>query len=146
MSNSSQTKQNYKIINLSLAGILFCIFIYSGIFSPEESKHPIPSFFTQITHENSPSTGLSRSFSAIIRGDIQLAKEFNPIGLHIFLYFALQFIFRVLSFLLIKETFSWIKPFISLDITLSIIGFYLAFKPLILFTIKLFWESIVNYG
>jgi hypothetical protein len=147
MSNSQfPAKQNYKIINLSLAGIILCIFIYSGLFSPEESKHPIPSFYTQITSQNSPSTGLSRSFSAILRGNLQQANTYNPFGLHIFLFFAIQFIFRSLSFILIKEKLSWIKPYIFMDITLSLIGFYLAFKPLILFTIKLFQKTIVNYG
>ncbi|WP_162845397.1 DUF2752 domain-containing protein [Labilibaculum antarcticum] len=144
MSNSHQTKQNYKVINLSFAGIILCIFIYSGLFSAEESKHPIPSFYTQITNENSPSTGLSRSFSAIVQGDLQLAKTYNPLGLHIFLFFAIQLIFRSLSFMLIKERFLWMKPYIFMDATLTIIGFYLAFRPLIVFTIKLFQETIVN--
>ncbi|MDM8159226.1 hypothetical protein QUH73_05260 [Labilibaculum sp. K2S] len=147
MSNSQYlAKQNYKIINLSLAGIILCIFIYSALFSPKECNHPIPSFYTQITNQISPSTGLSRSFSAIVRGDIPLAKTFNPYGLHIFLFFAFQFVFRVLSFTLIKDQFSLLKPYIFTDILLSAIGFYLAFKPLILFTLKLFQKSIVNYA
>lgn len=144
MSNSAQTKKNYQLINLSLVSIIFCIFIYSSLFSPEESKHPIPSFYTQITNGTSPSTGLSRSFSAIVRGDLLLAKSYNPIGLPIFLFFSLQFIFRSLSLLLIKERFKFIKPLILVDISLSIVGFYLAFRPLIAFTIKLFQENIVN--
>ncbi len=144
MSNSAQTKKNYQLINLSLVSIIFCIFIYSSLFSPEESKHPIPSFYTQITNGTSPSTGLSRSFSAIVRGDLLLAKSYNPIGLPIFLFFSLQFIFRSLSLLLIKERFKFIKPLILVDISLSIVGFYLAFRPLIVFTIKLFQENIVN--
>jgi hypothetical protein len=147
MSNSQYLAiQNYKIINLSLAGIIICVFIYSGLFSPEESKHPIPSFYTQITNGNSPSTGLSRSFSAIVRGNLQLAKAYNPISLPIFLFFAIQLIFRSLSLILIKENFSLIKPYIFMDVTLSAIGFYLAFRPLIVFTIKLFQETIVNRG
>lgn len=147
MSNSQhQAKQNYKIINLSLAGIILFIFIYSCLFSPQESKHPIPSFYTQITKAKSPSTGLSRSFSAIVRGDLPLAKTFNPYGVQIFLFFTFQFVFRVFSFILIKDQFSLIKPYIFADILLSVIGFYLAFKPLILFTIELFQKTIVNYG
>ncbi|WP_320020059.1 DUF2752 domain-containing protein [Labilibaculum manganireducens] len=147
MSNSQYSaKQNYKIINLSLAGIILCIFIYSALFSPKECNHPIPSFYTQITNEISPSTGLSRSFSAIVRGNLQQALAFNPFGVQIFLFFAFQFIFRILSFSLINDKFQLIKPTILMDIILSLIGFYLAFRPLILFTLKLFQKSIVNYG
>jgi len=147
MSNSQQlAKQNYKIINLSFAGIILFIFIYSCLFSPKGSKHPIPSFYTQITKQKSPSTGLSRSFSAIIRADFPLAKTFNPYGIPIFLFFAFQLVFRVFSLILIKDNFSLIKPYIFTDILLSVIGFYLAFKPLIIFTIKLFQKTVVNYG
>ncbi|PKQ62548.1 hypothetical protein BZG02_12580 [Labilibaculum filiforme] len=145
MSSSSYlAQQNYKIINLSLAGIILCIFSYATLFSPEESKHPIPSFYTQITKEASPSTGLSRCFSAIVRGNLQLAKTFNPYGLAIFLFFVVQFVFRVFSFIWINERYSWIKPYVLIDILFSTIGFYHAFKPLIFFTLKLFRETIVN--
>lgn len=137
-------KQNYKIINLCLATIILLIFIYSGLFSPKESKHPIPSFYTQITNKNSPSTGLSRSFSAIIRGNLKLSKTYNPYALPIFLFFALQFIFRVFSIFIIREKKPLFKLYLFIDITLSISGFYLAFRPLILFTLKLFQETIVN--
>jgi hypothetical protein len=143
-SSHFQLRQNYKIINLSIAGIVLCIFIYSGLFSPQESKYPIPSFYTKLTGESSPSTGLSRSFSALIRGNIQEAENYNSAGLPIFLFFSIQLIFRALSYLLIKDHFSWLKYYILADIALSLIAFYLAFKPLILFTSKLFWENLVN--
>lgn len=145
MSNSHLLlKQNYKIFNLSIAGIILCIFIYSGLFSPQKSHYPIPSFYTKITGENSPSTGLSRSFSALIRGNVQEAENYNSTGLPIFLFFFLQLIFRSVSYLQIKTDFLWIKGYILTDIILSATAFYLAFKPLILFTIKLFSENIVN--
>ena len=136
---------NYKIVNYILAGIILCIFLYSALFSPEGGKHPVPSFYTQLTGEVSPSTGLSRSFSAIVRGDFDLANNFNPIGLQIFLFFAIQFCFRITTILLIKAPQTLIKPYIIADILLSIFGFYLTFKPLILFTIKLFRKSLVEY-
>lgn len=137
-------KQNYQIINLSLAGIILCIFVYSGLFSPEESKHPIPSFYTQITNKNSPSTGLSRSFSAIIRGDIQLARTFNSTGPQLFLFFLTQLVFRIVSILLIKKNSPLLKPYVVTDIILSILGFYLAFKPFIFFTLELFKQNIAS--
>ena len=144
-SSHISAEHNYKIVNNILAGIILCIFIYSALFSPEGGKHPVPSFYTQLTGYESPSTGLSRSFSAIVRGDFDLANNFNPIGLQIFLFFAIQFCFRITSTFLIKVPNSYLKSYITADILISIFGFYLAFRPLISFTIKLFKESLVEY-
>jgi len=144
MSKSHHLAFNYKTVNLLLAGIILCIFIYSGLFTPEGSKHPIPSIYSQITGNTSPSTGLSRSFSAIVRGNIQLAKSFNPFGLQIFLFFSIQLVFRIASILLMKNYFPLIKPYILADITLSFLGFLLAFRPLISFTLELFKKTIVS--
>ncbi|MGQ1908869.1 DUF2752 domain-containing protein [Marinifilum sp. RC60d5] len=143
-SNNPNISYNYRIINLTLAGVLCAIFLYSALFSPIKVNHPIPSVFTQLTGAQSPSSGLSRSFSSLIRCNFELANRFNPIGLQIFLFFLIQLIFRTLSFLLIKNHFSLIKLYIFLDIIISIIAFLLAFKPLILFTLKLFRNFIVN--
>ncbi|MPQ45480.1 DUF2752 domain-containing protein [Marinifilum sp. N1E240] len=142
--NNSLLFSNYRIINLILASILFAIFSYSAIYSPNKINHPIPSVFTQLTGEISPSTGLSRSFSSLIRCDVKSAINFNPIGLQIFIFFLIQLVFRIGSFFLIKERFTLIKAYILSDITLSTIGFLLVFSPLIKFTFELFKKFIVN--
>ena len=145
ISSQSPAEHNYKIVNHILAGIILCIFLYSALFSPDGGNHPVPSFYTQLTGEPSPSTGLSRSFSAIIRGDFNLANSFNPLGIQIFLFFVIQFCYRLTSALLIKAPKTFIKSYIIADILISTIAFYLVFSPLILFTIKLFRKSLVEY-
>lgn len=142
--NSPFSATNYKIVNLTLAGIILCVFIYSGLFSPTKQNHPIPSIYTQITGEPSPSTGLSQSFSAIIRGDFSASIKHNQYGLQIFFFFAIQLIFRIGLFLLTNELFSRVEQYIYVDIVLSILGFLLAFRPLIFFTFKLFEKTVVN--
>jgi len=142
--NKTLLFSNYRIINLILAGILFAIFAYSAIYSPNKVNHPIPSYFTQLTGEISPSTGLSRSFSSLVRCDVKSALNFNPFGLQIFVFLLIQLLFRIGNFFLIKERFTLIKAYILSDILLSIIGFLLVFSPLIKFTFELFKKFIVN--
>lgn len=143
---SSQTylAHNYKITNAILVGIILSIFLYSSLFSPESGKYPIPSFYTQLTGQDSPSTGLSRSFSAIVRGDLTLANKFNPFGVKIFAFFLIQFCFRISSILMLKATHKFLKTYITADILISIFSFYLAFKPLIVFSMQLFKNTLAN--
>ncbi|WP_421917915.1 DUF2752 domain-containing protein [Marinifilum sp.] len=124
--------------------IILLIFLYSAFYSNKQLQHPIPSFFTQITGSDSPSTGLSRAFSALVLFDIKSAKEFNPFAVQIFLFFVFQLVFRILTFFLMKYNISWINTYILADICLSIFAFSLAFRPLILFSFKLFRNFIVN--
>jgi len=135
---------SYQIINLIFASIITGIFIYSAIYSHRKINHPIPSVFSQLTGSDSPSSGLSRSFSALTQGDVKSAKELNPYSIQIFLFFAFQLIFRIFTFFLMKKSFSWINTYIFADITLSILVFLLVFKPLIFFTFELFKNFIVN--
>jgi hypothetical protein len=141
--NSAQLS-TYQIINLVFVFIIVLIFSYSALYSYKQSNHPIPSVFSQITGKDSPSTGLSRSFSALIKCDVKAAKEFNPYGIQIFSFFAFQLVFRIFTFFLMKINFSWINTYILSDITLSILLFLLAFSPLIFFTFELFRNFIVN--
>lgn len=141
---NSPIVQNYRIINLVFGLIFASIFLYSLVYSHTEPNHPIPSLYEKFTGETSPSTGLSRSFSALMRGDVKSANSYNPYGIQIFLFFLFQMVFRFISFSLTKRYFSLIKGIILSDLTLTIIAFLLAFKPLIFFTFKLFKNYIVN--
>ncbi len=146
MTNSrSFIAYNYKIANYMIAGIIGCIFLYSALFSPEGGKHPVPSFYTQLTDNDSPSTGLSRSFSAIVRGDFKLANSFNPIGIQIFLFFIIQLGYRIGSVLLLTDSNRYIKSYIIADVLISIFGFCFVFKPLISFTFSLFQKTILEF-
>ncbi|NOU62150.1 DUF2752 domain-containing protein [Marinifilum sp. JC070] len=134
----------YRIINLIFAIIILLIFLYSALYSHKEVNHPIPSVFSEITGSESPSTGLSRAFSALMQCDVKSARELNSYALQIFLFFVFQLVFRTFNFFLTKTNFSWINTYILADITLSILFFLLAFRPLILFTFELFRNFIVN--
>lgn len=127
---------SYRIINIIFAGIIGLVFIYSCLFLPEDGRHIIPSFYTDITGNASPSLGLSRAFSALVRGDVALANQFNPYALTIFLFFCFQFLFRLIS--LKVDSFSFINKriWIRIDIVLLALSFLIAFYPLIRFTLQ----------
>ena len=104
-------KKSYIRINLILAGIIAGIMLYSGIFSPEKANHPIPCFMTILTGHTCPGCGLSRSFSAMIRGEFKSALEYNINGPKIFLFFFIQFFLRIfitLGLSKIPRLYSWI--------------------------------------
>ncbi len=126
---------SYRIINIIFAGVIGLVFIYSCLFLPDGGKHLIPSFYTDITGNTSPSLGLSRAFSALVRGDIDLASQFNPHALNIFAFFCFQFLFRLISLKVDSMRFVNKKTWIRIDIALSITLFLIAFYPLIEFTI-----------
>jgi hypothetical protein len=130
------TKDPYIKINLIFAGIIALIFIYSGIFSYEKANHPIPSNIKTITGKETTSTGLSRSFSAILRFQFDKAKSYNQNSIRVFLFFFLEFIIRVglipLSQLKISR-----KLLIIGDITVTAIIFIIAFSPFI--------KNFINY-
>ena len=118
----------YHIINISLAGILMMIFIYSGLFSAKKDNHPVPSFYERITGEKAPSSGLSRAFSEIMRGDLQAAREHNRDGLLIFSFFLIQFFQRILVLLLLHKQIPRTQILFSADLSVSILLFLYCFK------------------
>ena len=118
----------YYIINLSLAGILMMVFIYSGLFSANEDNHPIPSFYERITGEPAPSSGLSRSFSEIVRGNLDAAIGYNSDSLLIFSYFLIQFIQRIFVSLLLYRQIPQIQYLFTADLAISILLFLFCFK------------------
>ena len=99
-------KKPYLIINLILAGLVLLIFIYSAVFSAEKDNHLLPSMYEEITGKTSPSSGMSRAFSEIIRGNFDQAARYNPDGIPVFAFFLVQGILRLLvSLLLLRSVF-----------------------------------------
>jgi|SRR6056297_1110913 len=86
---------SYHIINFIFAGIILLVFIYSGIFSAQKENHPIPSNSGLIYGKTTPSTGLSRAFSEIVRLNFHKAKEYNEHSVDVFMFFFLQFFLRL---------------------------------------------------
>ena len=119
----------YPKINLIFAGIILCIFIYSGIFSPEKANHPIPSGYTLLTGKPTKSTGLSRAFSAIMQLEFNKALSYNEESLKVFSFFIVQLLFRFL-FTLIYARWQY-RGVIRADIILSILLFIYCFEGFI---------------
>jgi hypothetical protein len=93
----------YLIVNLVLAALCGLVFLYSVIFSAGKDNHPLPSFYEEITGKPAPSSGMSRAFSEIVRGNFESARKYNPDSVRIFAFFAVQGIQRlVVSLLLIR--------------------------------------------
>ncbi len=98
----------YKLINLIFAGIILLIFIYSAVFKPEKSNHSIPSESKLFWKHDSQSTGLSRSFSSIIRLNFSEARSYNQYGIQLFIFFLIQFAMRVF-FIVIFGRFKYME-------------------------------------
>ena len=122
----------YFQINLIFAGILMMIFLYSGIFSASHNNYPIPSNYTKLTGKKTVSTGLSRCFSEIIRGRLKSAKEYNPYGIGIFLFFLIQLLIRISLLIFYSKLNKYEHIVIIADSILSVVLFILFFRPVIL--------------
>ena len=117
----------YHIINLCFAGIIIMIFIYSGIFSVEKNNHPIKSACEVMTDKPCKSTGLSRSFSEIVRFRFESAKSYNKYGLRVFAFFLVQFFLRFLASWFIYNTKTSKTTIVIIDSSLSILLYIYCF-------------------
>lgn len=124
----------YHSINM-LMGITFTtVFIYALIFKGE--NHPIPALLTKITGEVPPSKGLSASFSEIIRGNLRVATIYNPHGIRIFAFFAIQLVFRCLFSAVLEIKKKSITRLVLADSIVSVTVFIYCFWPLIVYTLQ----------
>jgi hypothetical protein len=121
----------YLIINLILAGIIGLIFLYSGLFSAGKDNHPIPSFYENITGQPSPSGGLSRAFSELIRGNLDDARRYNPFAPLLFAFFLIQGIQRLMVSLLLVKTRTNKKHLLLADVSITITLFIYCFWGMI---------------
>jgi hypothetical protein len=104
--------------------------IYSALFSATKNHYPVPSSMEILKERKDISSGLSRSFSELIRGRINSAREFNEQGPRIFFFFLLQLLMRpAFSFLYIRNHQA--VRLIFIDAGISILLFVLAFLPFI---------------
>ncbi|HEC43378.1 MAG TPA: DUF2752 domain-containing protein [Bacteroides sp.] len=120
-------KKPYLIINIILAGMIGLVLIYSGLFSADKDNHPVPSYFEKITGQPSPSSGMSRAFSEIIRGNFETARNYNDDSLLIFAFFLIQGMQRIsVSILLVKSGIKK-KHLLFADVFLTVVSFILCF-------------------
>ncbi|RLD34897.1 MAG: hypothetical protein DRI73_03280 [Bacteroidetes bacterium] len=123
----------YIILNLSFSGIILLIFLYAGIFSAQKDDHPVPSVYEEILYKKSPTSGLSHSFSEIIRGNFPSAKAWNKNGIPIFTFFLIQFLLRIISSYLIVSGKIQVRNLVWADSLISISLFLICFKNLLTF-------------
>lgn len=121
----------YKKINLIIAGVLLSIFIYSGFFAYTGLKHPIPSSHEMLTGQSSISTGLSRSFSEIMKLNFHEAKNLNRYGIRIFMFFLIQLCLRLFFAFTNFSKYYTAKQILTVDCIVSISMFVLYFEPFI---------------
>jgi len=126
----------YLVINIVFAGVILLIMAYSGIFSPEKGNYPVVCIHEKITGEPCVSCGLSHSFSLIIRGRIDEAYQWNRYAMRVFLFFAGQFLLRIIFSLLYTRHPETRKQLIMFDIIGSSLIFLIAFMPFIAAIIK----------
>jgi hypothetical protein len=120
----------YIIINGIFIGILFGIFSYSALFSAARNNYPIPSSLEILKESKEISSGLSRSFSELMRGRIDSARKYNEYGPRIFLFFLNQLLMR-LFFLFLYIQNNQRVSLVYLDAGTSIVLFLITFWPFI---------------
>jgi hypothetical protein len=85
-----------------------------------------------MTGEQTLSTGLSRSFSAIVRFEFEIAHQFNSYGLRVFLFFFEQFFLRLIFFVLVTKATFCLQKTVIFDAAFSAILFTIHFYPFII--------------
>ena len=131
-------------MNLIFAGIILAIFIYSGIYSPDKNNHPIKCIHEELLGSKCPTCGMSRGFSAVVRGHINDALVYQQNSVSVFLFFLLQMVFRLTSTWLLLKTKIQLKIITNTDITLSLLLFLLTFKNLIFQTFYIFYKMLLT--
>lgn len=119
----------YLIINLVIAGIIVMILIYSGIFTSEKDKYPIPCIHEKITGEECVSCGISHSFSLILRGRFEEAVKWNSYSPAVFMFFAVQLLMRIAFSFLYLRLKNARPALIGVDIAVSAVMFVIVFLP-----------------
>lgn len=138
------TKQGYLVINWIFAGIILAIFVYSGVYKPEENSHPIKCIHEELLGQKCPTCGMSRGFSAIIRGRFHEAIAFQKNSPSVFSFFAIQLMMRILFIILLIKSNISIKVLTNVDTTLSLLLFMFTFRNLILQTIYIFYKMLLT--
>jgi hypothetical protein len=104
------------------------VFIYSGLFSARKDNHPVPSFYENITGEPSPSSGMSRAFSEIVRGNLDAARSYNSDSLLIFAFFLIQLIQRIMVTFILQKQISGTRYLLRADLVISILLLIYCFR------------------
>jgi len=125
----SADQRAYFTVNAILAGVILIIMGYSGFYSPDENRYPVPCIHEKITGEPCPSCGMSHAFSLIVRGRIDEAIQWNSASLRVFLFFSVQLIMRAALGVRSLLTASRLKKTVMADSIISAVMALIAFFP-----------------
>jgi len=128
---------SYKLINYIFAGIIVCIFIYSGIFSPLSNNYPVQCVHERLSGVPCPSCGISHSFSYIVRGNIKEALEWNAYGPRVFLFFLFQLFLRISNNIFLMRNPQKLRQLTIFDICLSLVSVGLGFSQFVVYYVSL---------
>lgn len=130
-------KKVYLLLNLIFALIVILVFIYFTVFTAEDCNYPLPSFSAMLSGEDTISTGLSRSFSELMRLNFKSAADYNPYGFRIWLFFVIQLAIRVASsgFVIFRKQIN-IKLLIITDSLQLSVMFIISFLPFLTYFFK----------
>jgi len=129
-------REPYIKINIIFGVIIILIITYSAIFDAEKQNHPLPSFYSELSGESSVSSGLSRSFSEIVRGNYASAKKLNANGMRIFIFFAVQLILRAIFSFVFYFGRSLRGYLVYTDCVISVLLFIFCFRPFLLYMVE----------
>jgi hypothetical protein len=129
--NKNNLHRPYLIISLVFAGIILSVILYSLAFSPDTTRHPVPSGSQWLSGEATVSMGLSRSFSSIVRFDYESARRHNPFGIRIFAFFLVQLLMRLVAIFVVIRSVSWVRGYAWADVVATGCLFLVAFYPFI---------------
>ena|SRR5208283_2123111 len=137
------SKYAYVVFNLVFAGIIACIFIYSAIYSPDRNDHPIKCIHEVLLGSKCPTCGMSRGFSAIVRGRTEDAHQLQPNSIRVFWFFMIQWIMRIILIICLLKTHISVNHFVQVDIPLSVGLFLFTFGNIILQTFYIFYKMLI---
>lgn len=126
-------EEPYLIINAIFGIVIIGVMLYSLVFSPDENNYPVACVHELVSGEPCASCGISHSFSLILRERFDEAEQWNPNGMRVFLFFAVQLALRAISSLLILLLPSKKRLIIGTDIAFSSVYLLWAFWPFLMF-------------
>jgi hypothetical protein len=134
-------KNRYQWVNGIFLIVILAVLAYATAFDAEHHRYPLKSGADLFGNGMAASKGLSRSFSEIVRLDFEKAERFNPYGLRIFAFFAVQLLMRTgtLCFLWFGRP-KRLQVLVVTDVLLSLIIFTFCFWPFLVLTM----EQLVN--
>jgi hypothetical protein len=126
------TRKSYLLINAIFIALIAVIFLYC--FFSSSISTPITCIHHKYSGIDCPSCGLTRSITALLKGDPDTSLQMNKYGWQIFLFFLIQLLGRVVLSWWVIITKKSLKNIYKADWILSLSLFIACFYPFIIYT------------